>query len=231
MQSIYNPMAEDVRGPIHLNTAVTKVEHPDSEATLTFEDGSTRSAAAVIVTAPIGALKHLEFAPQLPESMRAIVDEGTNSTGFKIWIKIKGHHSFIATAPTGNPLAMTKSEYFMEDGNTILVGFGPDHTKIDLHDVEQVQELLSRWRPELEVLEVDGFDWSADKWSGQTWASTKSGQFTDGWHHFHNTDSRLYFAGADIAKGWNGVVVDGAIETGITTARRVLAELRTEQTA
>ena len=107
-----------------------------------------------------------------------------------------------------------------------MVGFGYDHTLIDLQDARQVQELVRAWRPDLEVVETDGFDWVADKWSGQTWATMKSGQFSNGWHHFHDTESRLYFAGADIAKGWNGVVVDGAIETGITTARRVLTELR-----
>lgn len=226
MQGLYNAMGADVNGPIHLNTVVTEVEHSSQEATLTFADGTTRTADAVIVTAPIGAMKHLDFTPELPAAMQAVVDEGTNSTGFKIWIKVRGHHSFIATAPSGNTIAMIKSEYFLDDDTTIMVGFGSDHTQINLQDVEQVQELVSRWRPDLEVVETDGYDWVADKWSGETWATIRSGQFTDGWHHFHHTDSRLYFAGADIAKGWNGVVVDGALETGITTARRVMHELR-----
>lgn len=155
-----------------------------------------------------------------------MVEEGLNCTGFKIWIKIRGHHSIIAYAPTGNPIALIRSEYFLDDDTTILVGFGPDHTRIDLQDTEGVQELVRRWRPDLEVVDCDGHDWAADRWSGQTWATPRSGQFTEGWHHFRETGTRLHFAGADIAKGWNGVVVDGAIETGITTAREVLVELR-----
>lgn len=225
MRGLYESIAADLRCPIHLSTPVSKVEHDQHKARLTLADGSVREADAVIVTVPIGALGHVDFAPALPEPMRAVVAEGTNSTGFKIWIKVEGHHNFIATAPGDSPIAMTKSEYFLDDGTTILVGFGPDHTKIDLQDTAQVQEVLRQWRPDLTVVESDGHDWCADPWSGQTWATIKSGQFTDGWHHFHETDSRLYFAGADIAKGWNGVVVDGAIESGITTARRVLREL------
>lgn len=225
MRGIYEAMAADLRCPIHLSTPVTAVAHDDDGVRLTLEDGSVREADAVIVTVPIGAMDTIEFTPGLPAAMRTVVDEGTNSTGFKIWIKIEGHHNFIATAPTGSPIAMTKSEYFLDDGTTILVGFGPDHTTIDLQDAAQVQQIIRQWRPDVTVLASDGHDWSADRWSGQTWASIRSGQFTDGWHHFHDTDSRLYFAGADIAKGWNGVVVDGAIETGITTARRVLQEL------
>lgn len=225
MRGLYEAIAADLRCPIHLSTPVTRVEHDTDGARLVLEDGTTMQADAVIVTVPIGAMGTIEFEPKLPHPMQAVVDEGTNSTGFKIWIKIEGHHSFIATAPGDSPIAMTKSEYFLDDGTTILVGFGPDHTKIDLRDREQVQQVMRQWIPDLTVVESDGHDWCADRWSGQTWATIKSGQFTDGWHHFNETSSRLYFAGADIAKGWNGVVVDGAIETGITTARRVLREL------
>ncbi|MDN5795611.1 MAG: FAD-dependent oxidoreductase [Intrasporangium sp.] len=225
MRGLYEAIAADLRCPIHLSTPVSRVEHGQDGARITLEDGSVREADAVIVTVPIGALGQVEFAPELPRPMRRVVDERTNSTGFKIWIKIEGHHSFIATAPGQSPIAMTKSEYFLDDGTTILVGFGPDHTKINLQDTAQVQQILRQWRPDLTVVDCDGHDWCADPWSGETWATVKSGQFTDGWHHFHNTDSRLYFAGADFAKGWNGVVVDGAIEMGITAARRVLREL------
>ncbi|MCD2444179.1 FAD-dependent oxidoreductase [Agromyces sp. SYSU K20354] len=144
----------------------------------------------------------------------------------QIWIKIAGHHSMIAYAPTGNPIALVRSEYFLDDDTTILVGFGPDHTAIDLDDRVSVQELVRRWRPDLEVLETAGHDWNADPWSGQTWASPRSGQFVEGWSVFHGRETRLRFAGADWAKGWNGVVVDGAIETGITTARGLIDEFR-----
>lgn len=120
---------------------------------------------------------------------------------------------------------MIKSEYFLDDGTTIMVGFGTDASKLDLESTEQVQGIMNQWRDDITVLDCDGHDWTNDKWSGQTWATVKSGQFIDGWSNFHDTDTRLYFAGADYAKGWNGVCVDGAIETGITAARRVLREL------
>ncbi|MDN5762180.1 MAG: FAD-dependent oxidoreductase [Microlunatus sp.] len=226
MKGIYEAIAADLICPIHLDTPVRKVGHGGDGVRLTLDGGETVEADAVIVTAPIGALRQIEFSPGLSEACRTVVDQGLNCTGFKIWIKIRGHHSLIAYAPTGNPIALIRSEYFLDDDTTILVGFGPDHTRIDLQDSEAVQEVIRRWRPDLTVLDCDGHDWVADRWSGQTWATPRSGQFTDGWHHFRETGTRLHFAGADIAKGWNGVVVDGAIETGITAARRVLAELR-----
>ncbi len=226
MRGIYEPLAADVKGEIRLNTPVTAVEHGANSATVTLEDGSTMSADAVIVTAPLGALKNIAFTPALAPRAQDVIAEGFNCTGFKIWIKIRGHHSFIATAPTGSPIAMTRSEYFLDDGTTILVGFGPDRTKIDWNDTAQIQRIISQWRDDLEVIEATSHDWGGDKWTGQTWATPRSGQFLEGWSLFRGTESRLRFAGADWAKGWNGVVVDGAIEMGITTARDLIAEFR-----
>lgn len=225
MRSLYEPLAADVRCPIHLSTPVQAIAHDDDGVRLTLADGTVRQGDAVIVAVPIGAMDTIAYSPQLPEPMRKVVAEGTNSTGFKIWIKVAGQHNFIATAPGPSPLAMMKSEYFTDDGATILVGFGPDHSRIDLHDTEQVQQIVNQWRPDLQVLASDGHDWVADRWTGSTWATIKSGQFTDGWHHFHETTDRMYFAGSDIAEGWNGVCVDGAIETGLGTARRVLRDV------
>jgi monoamine oxidase len=56
----------------------------------------------------------------------------------------------------------------------------------------------------------------------------KSGQFFSGWNHFQESATRLRFAGADWAKGWNGVVVDGAIESGIRTARGLINDVRSQ---
>ncbi|MGY3553953.1 monoamine oxidase [Williamsia sp. R60] len=104
------------------------------------------------------------------------------------------------------------------------MGFGSDHNAIDLQDVDSAQKALNVWRDDLKVLDCGGHDWVADKWSGQTWATLRSGQFFDGWSNFLSSDSRLRFAGADFARGWNGVVVDGAIESGIVTARSLINE-------
>ncbi|UUT35800.1 FAD-dependent oxidoreductase [Microbacterium elymi] len=227
MRGIYESIAADLHTDIRLNTPVAAIAHDEQGAQVTLADGGIERADAVILTAPLGALSNLSFTPALPAKAQEVVDAGWNCTGFKIWIKIRGHHSFIATAPTGHPIAMARSEYFLDDDTTILVGFGPDRTKIDWDDRDQIQEIVSRWRPDLEVIEATSHDWGGDRWTGQTWATPRSGQFLEGWSLFRGTDTRLRFAGADWAKGWNGVVVDGAIESGITTARGLIDEFRT----
>lgn len=229
MKGIYESIARDIRGPIHLSTPVSKITHDRDRAQVTLEDGRTVDAAAVICTAPTGALEHIEFSPPLSPRVQELVREKTNSTGCKIWVKIEGHHSVIASAPSDHPITMLRSEVFLDDGTTILVGFGPDHARLELDDVAAAQAFMEQWIPDVRVVDCTGHDWVADKWSGQTWATIRTGHFTDGWHHFRSTGTRLHFAGADWAKGWNGVVVDGAIEMGITSAREVIDELRAQQ--
>lgn len=226
MRGLYEAIAADLRCPIALGTPVRSVGHDEHGARVVLATGEEIEADAVIVTAPIGALGNIEFTPPLGDLQREIVTEGTNSVGFKIWIKVAGRHSVIAGAPGDNPISLLRSEYFLEDEDaTILVGFGSDHTTIDLEDVGSAQRAVDVWDAGLTVVDCGGHDWVADPWSGQTWATVRSGRFIDGWSHFTETTTRLHLAGADFAKGWNGVVVDGAIESGITTARKVITAL------
>lgn len=226
MKGIYDNIAADVDGDVHLNTPVTAIKHGADGVELTLENGDKVQADAVIVTTPLGAINTISYDPPLSKERQALAEEGCNSTGLKAWIKVKGHQSVMAYAPTGSPLALIRSEYFLDEGTTILVGFGSDHTKLDPNDPAAVQEVINQWRPDLEVVDSTGHDWVADPWSGEAWATLKSGQFINGWSLFRGGDTRLRFAGADWAEGWNGVVVDGAIETGITTARDLINEFR-----
>ncbi|CAM3247058.1 monoamine oxidase [Williamsia muralis] len=229
MRGLYESIAGDVRGDILLDTPVQRITHSPTAVEVKLADGTTEHADAVIVTAPIGALSHIEFDPPLPAGQQKVIAEGTNSVGFKIWIKVAGRHSIIAGAPGDNPISLLRSEYFLDDEDaTILVGFGSDHNAIDLQDVDSAQKALNVWRDDLRVLDCGGHDWVADRWSGQTWATLRAGQFFDGWSNFLSSDSRLRFAGADFARGWNGVVVDGAIESGIVTARALIREFVNE---
>ncbi|MGC4963994.1 flavin monoamine oxidase family protein [Gordonia sp. DT218] len=226
MRGLYTSIAGDLRADIALNSPVAGVEHSTDGVRVTLSDGSVETADAVIVTAPIGALGNVDFSPALPAPAQCVIEEGTNSVGFKIWIKVAGRHSIIAGAPGDHPISLLRSEYFLDDEDaTILVGFGSDHTTITLDDAASAQQAINVWRDDVTVLDCGGHDWVADKWSGQTWATLKSGQFFNGWSQFHSTGTRLRFAGADFAKGWNGVVVDGAIESGIVNARSLIKEL------
>lgn len=227
MRGLYEAIAGDIRGQLRLGCPVEAIEYDDEGAHLELGTGEQVSADYVVCTVPIGALANVRFSPELTPGQRDLVASGSNSVGFKIWVKVAGRHSLLAGAPGEHPISLLRTEYFLPDEDaTILVGFGSDHTSIDLDNVASAQAALDVWESELEVLECAGHDWVADKWSGQTWSTLKSGQFFNGWSHFQGSTARLKFAGSDFASGWNGVVIDGAIESGITTARQIITEHR-----
>ena len=222
MRGLYDAIAADLRTHIRLGTPVASIAHNSDGARVVCADGTELSADAVIVTVPRGAMTNIEFSPSLSPERRDFLEDGNLSTGGKIWVKAAGRHSMLAGAPSGNPLTLMKSEFFDEDSTT-LVGFGPDHKQIDLNTPKTAQMMLDAWNPGMTVLEVTGHDWVNDPWSGQTWASLRSGDFINGWSLFTHSTERLHFAGSDWAHGWNGVCVDGAIESGICVAREVVA--------
>lgn len=228
MAGIYNAMAADLKSPIHLNTAVTSIDHTLDGVSVVLDNGESVSADSVIVTVPVGALGNIDFSPGLPENIQNVVDQKWNTEGAKIWIKIKGHHKFLGYAPYPAKMSVVRSEYFMDDDTTILVGFGGDHKNVDLNSVEDAQAIMAQWDTGYEVVDAAGHDWGADKWSGQAWGTLRAGQFTNGWTHFKDTGTRLHFAGSELGKGWRGVCVDSALESGISTARRVLHAVKKE---
>jgi monoamine oxidase len=52
----------------------------------------------------------------------------------------------------------------------------------------------------------------------------RPGFFTKYFRELQRPEGRIHFAGSDIANGWRGFI-DGAIETGVMSARRIHAEL------
>lgn len=226
MRGLYESIANDLHTSVRLNTAVEKIEHFSDHVVVHYRGGYAETAKEALVTAPLGALGNIEFCPKLDKKKRDLISDGWNSTGYKLWIKIAGHHKFFGLAPKPFDCSFIRSEYLMEDNSTICVAFGPDNSKVDLESVADAQRLVNQWRDDLKVLDCAGHDWTNDQWAGQTWATLKKGQFTDGWHHFLQTSTALNFAGSDWAPGWRGIVVDGALESGIKQARRILDRLQ-----
>ena len=120
-------------------------------------------------------------------------------------------------------LCVLKTE-FTEDDATVLVGFGPDHTQLDVTSVAHVQAAVDALRPGLEVVEVAAHDWMKDPLSRTTWMTHRPGQLTRDLAGLQRPAGVVHFASSDNASLWGGFI-DGAIESGLREARRVAAEL------
>jgi pseudooxynicotine oxidase len=74
------------------------------------------------------------------------------------------------------------------------------------------------------VEEVGGHDWVDDPFARGTWAAHRPDTWIRWLPEIDRPEGRIAFAGADIARGWQGYL-DGAIETGLRAAREADAIL------
>ncbi|MDJ0339034.1 NAD(P)/FAD-dependent oxidoreductase [Cryobacterium sp. PH31-O1] len=224
MSAFTAAIAADVRGDIRLESTVTAIDHDDTGAVVTLADGHQLRAQRVVMTLPINAVNTITVTPALPEAWVRSNRERVASQGFKVWIKVRGRlPRFFAYASGHHAISVLKSE-FVEEDHTILVGFGADHSALDLTSVEQVQDALRVWRDDLEVIGVAAHDWMKDPLSQNTWMTHRPGQLTRDLRELQQADGVLHFAGCDTADLWGGFI-DGAIESGLREAHLVSGSL------
>ncbi|MFE4541162.1 flavin monoamine oxidase family protein [Arthrobacter sp. NPDC056727] len=211
---------------IRLGKTVSAVNCAEGNTTVVAGDGGEYHTAYVICTLPLGAMGTIAFTPPLPASAQKGITEGQVSKGIKVWITVKGEvKPFVALGAAGWPLNFVQAEYD-QDGNTILVAFGPDAARLDATDIGQVQAAIDRLVPDLEVLDVASHDWASDPLSGETWPMHRPGFLTESLGSFQQPHGSLLFAGSDYASGWGGFI-DGAIESGLEAARSIVNGLGT----
>ncbi len=204
---------------IRFGSVVASIDRGDETrpARVVLEDGAELTADAVVVTAPLHALDRIAFEPALPRVLTDAAARGQLGLGAKLWIRVRGTHPhYVAFGDRDWPLTFFQSEYHV-DGDTVIIGFGPDAGAIAAEDHDRVQEMLRVFRPETEVVDIASHDWVADEFSGETWPMHRPGYLTTALPEFQRAHGRLLFAGSDYADGWGGFF-DGAIQSGMRAA-------------
>lgn len=196
---------------------VSGIDDDGHTVTVRSADGRTVTARTAIATVPLHALGAVDFEPPLPPAQAEGARRGQVSKGVKVWIRLRGDHApFVALGIADWPLNFFQAEYTL-DGDTIVVGFGPDASKIDAGDAAAVQEQLARLVPGAEVRDVATHDWVADPLAGETWPMHRTGFLANHLAALQAGHGNVLFAGSDIANGWGGFI-DGAIESGMEAA-------------
>lgn len=189
----------------------------DRSASATLADGTELAADAIVVTVPLHALGRIAFEPALPAKLAEAADRGQLGLGAKLWIRVRGTHPhYVAFGDRDWPLTFFQSEYHV-DGDTVIIGFGPDSTAISAEDTEEVERMLRVFRSDTEVVGIESHDWVADDFAGETWPMHRPGYLTGALPGFQRAHGRLLFAGSDYAEGWGGFI-DGAIQSGMRAA-------------
>ena len=222
--SLINAMIEDAKSEVVLSTAVEKIVQSADGVVVTTEDGQTLSAQQVIVAAPINTLKHIEFAPALSEEKMIVSRAQHAGFGTKFYVHVKQNlGSLFCVAPDVDPISFMFTNYHGTEG-TIMVAFGPHPDMLDINDREQVQNAVSLFFPEAEVMDSIGYQWTHDPFSLGTWCTLRPTHTSKYLAALQRTEGRLHFCGSDVASGWRGFI-DGAIESGLRIGQDVARAL------
>ncbi|WP_400994799.1 flavin monoamine oxidase family protein [Agromyces sp. GXQ0307] len=217
-------IADDSGAEFRFGSPVVAIEQDDESVRVTTADGQVHTAGYAVATFPLATLARVRIAPALPQAMRAAASAGQVGRGTKVWFRLEGvTEPFVAFGEKHWPLNFFQGEYPDGDG-IIVIGFGPDASALDPTDAAAIERVIGRLIPSARVSAVAAHDWVADEFAGETWPMHRPGYLSHALPGFHAGHGRLRFAGADYAHGWGGFI-DGAIESGLIEARRILADL------
>jgi pseudooxynicotine oxidase len=218
--SLIEAIAADGEPEISLESPAEAIEQSPSGVEVRTRDGRVFEAAAAVVAVPINTLGRISFSPPLSQAKREMSAERQASHGFKAWIRVRGPMSEWVVAPSSSPVTDILAQARTEDGDTLCLAFGSDTRRLDPTDAAALIAGVGRLLPGHEVLGTHAHDWTADEFSLGTWSTYRPNQITRYLTACQQPDGRVFLAGSDIASGWNGNI-DGAIESGISAARRV----------
>ena len=168
----------------------------------------------MVVAVPLNTLGAIGFEPQLSPSKQAAIVGGQAARGSKIFIRARGEQVRHNVIRPGHPFGYLDTEVLLAGGDQLLIGFGPDATRVDAGDLCGVQRALDDILPGYEVVGATAHDWLADEFAGGTWAIHRPGWYTTHHAEMQRPDGRVLLAGSDLANGWSGFI-DGAIESGL----------------
>jgi monoamine oxidase len=221
--SLINAMVAESKAHVKLATPVLKVVQDDQGVHVETDEGIFHGRALVSAL-PLNVMEDIEFQPPLLQSKTLASQEKHTGSGTKLYIKIKQKVApLMGFSPSPNPISLLFLDHVDNDGST-LIGFGPSPDVFDIYDDDMVQNSIRKFIPDAEVEEAFGYDWNNDPYAKGTWCNYRPGQFSKYFKDLRQTENNIFFAGADIAKGWRGFI-DGAVETGLRAGRLVKGHL------
>jgi monoamine oxidase len=201
-----------------LSTPILSIDRTSENSVLIrTQTGQLLTGRTTIVTVPLNVLQNIEFIPPLELKKKEAATTGQCRGGTKFWIKLeKPVGDWFGFAPYPNPITMA---YTDDDEGSVIVGFGPDEL-LDIQNLDAVEKELRKLLPNIKVKYLLGHDWRKDPFVMGTWSWYKPGQVSSSLAALQKSEPPVFFASGDTANGWRGFI-DGALESGLTSARNV----------
>lgn len=226
-KSLVEAIHNDSSAELELSAPVQTIEKTSDGHKVTIRDGREFTASAVVVAIPTNTINSIEFKPALPSEIVQLSAEKQASQGHKLFARVRNLDEHVLLhAPTDFPVQSGHVDRIVGD-EAVLFGYVSDSTAMDYTNPKEVEKLWRNWLPEVEVLETAIHNWNADEFSQGAWNVPKKNQLTKAGKVIREPQNGLFFAGSDVANGWSGFI-DGAIESGLTSGKRVAEYLKQE---
>jgi monoamine oxidase len=223
-QALLGAIARGASFETRLETPVAAVGQTATGVEVTTAAGETIPARAVVVAVPLNTIGAISFEPGLSDLKQEAIAGGQASRGIKIFVRARGDQATQNAIRPGHEFGHLSTEWRYDDGTQTLIGFGLDGAAIDAADHHAVQAAMDTILPGYEVLDATAHDWLGDPYARGTWAVHRPGWYTRFHGEMRRPEGRVVLAGSDLANGWAGFM-DGAIESGLTSAREALRTL------
>ncbi len=234
-QQIAVRIADELGPRLLLNAPVRRVEwHDDASVTVTSTAGDVTARCAIVAVAPEHR-KEIEFAPELPEQHRELVDhwpQGNLSKAYAayetpFW-RAKGQ-SGQALSDDG-PVFITFDVSPSHMGPGILLGFIDSRTFDTLPDYHRREVALGCFADIFGEAALDPVHYLDHCWSlepfapGGPTAAVPPGSWTRFGSYLREPVGPIHWAGTETADEWTGFM-DGAVRSGQRAAAEVAERL------
>lgn len=232
-QTVYRPdggmirllraMLDESRARVALRTPVTAITDDRRGVAVTTRAGRVLRARAAVVAVPVNVWRTIRFTPGLPAAHAAAATQGMGVPNVtKLWARLSAASGrTFAQGAEGDPVSLLFPQATLPNGEQLVLAFSEDPA-LNVTDPARVQEAMRRIAPEVTVLDVTAQSWGKDPYSLGGWGMRRPNQLLTLLPGVQQPYGRIAFSTADIASGWYGAFIDGAIESGTQAARQVI---------
>ncbi|GAA2286423.1 putative flavin-containing monoamine oxidase AofH [Streptomyces ruber] len=217
MIAVLQKMLAESKADIRLNSPVKKVTESGGVVTVETTSGATFKAPAVVVAIPTNVWKNITFNPGLPTAHQRATTEGIGIPhATKVWVHVQGNTPpSVAQAGEGSPILMMVPQVKTSKGRLYVAFTGPS---LNVGNASAFKSAVQQLLPGSTVLEYRAMEWAKQQYTGGGWGLRRPDQLLGLFPAIEEPHGRILFAGGDIAKGWHGAFIEGAIESGFRAA-------------
>lgn len=217
-QAVPLGLAARLRAPVLLGVPAVLVEQDEGGVTVSGEHGRLVRSRRAIVAVPPPALRTIAFSPPLDAAQRSLVEELGFGRAVKVSVAAPSaaserHRTFVG----GTPLSIG----WWTGGTLAGIAYGENTER---RKEELIVDLVGAFGVPLATVEAaEAVDWGRERFAGGTYAAFSPGQLVRHGPHLRRPHGAVHFAGAERSSWPNQM--EGAVESGMEVARRVLKEI------